>query len=350
MDGRHFDRLTVHLTGMLTRRRFGRLLLGLGLGGAASLAEAAVDPQPARAFRCSNGATKCCREDGPVCDGECCGENCYFTSQAYCADGGFICPLNWSFCRDGHVGTCCPPRSTCCGGRLCCYLDNNEFCPRPEIAHCCRIGQTVCDRPDDSFFCCSERSECCGDVCCNTDQEFCAFANADKCCRHGQIPCLRAADGIASCWPDPPCSPGEALDLSLCKCRPCENGLIACQGRCVLKCAQNQVLDPTTCACKCLGEACGATCCPAGYECATDRTDPPKCCPAGTACGGFCEGDPEIQCCASSAGRLPCPKKNTCCPKGKNGGGDCCRTEDEVCNQGRCVPKPKKKRKKHKKH
>ncbi|MFN8591984.1 MAG: hypothetical protein U0031_11045 [Thermomicrobiales bacterium] len=353
MDGQRFDRLTVHVTGALTRRRFGRLLLGIGLGGTATLAEAAVAPQPARAFRCANGATKCCTDDGPVCDGECCGPRCYVPSQAYCADEahGDVCPLTFSFCRVGASATCCPPNSQCCGGNTCCFEQNHEFCPRPQIGRCCPTGATVCDRTDGNFICCAARTECCGNnVCCDIDREFCAFPNAEKCCKHGEIACRRASDGVVSCRPDPPCPLGEILDQTTCQCRPCENSLVWCGGHCILPCADNQVLDFNTCSCHCVGEECGGQCCPLGKVCASAGGNwfPPKCCAPDDICAGVCKSDPGILCCGSGPSATACAAgTQSCCAKGAKGGGGCCRREDQVCDHGRCVAK--KKKKKHKK-
>jgi hypothetical protein len=353
MDGRRFDRLTVQVTGALTRRRVGRLLLGLGLGGTATLVEAAVAPQPARAFRCANGSTKCCYDDGPVCEGACCGSVCYFPSDSYCAEEGHPCPLGFSYCREGDSGTCCPPRSQCCGGRTCCFEDNHEFCPRPKIAKCCAHDATVCDQTDGSVLCCAAGTVCCGDhTCCNTDREFCPFGNGQRCCFHGQIPCRRASDQLVSCWPDPPCAAGEALDQTTCKCARCENGLIPCGGHCVLPCAENQLLDFNTCSCRCAGVACGGQCCPLGKVCAFAGAPGlgHKCCAPDDICAGQCKSDPGTLCCGSGPSATACVAgMHSCCPKGVKGGGGCCLADSQTCDQGRCVARQKRKQKKGKK-
>ena len=309
MDGQRFDHLTMHLTRMLTRRRFGRLLAGFGLGGTA-LAGVATTPGPAHAACSQCSAASCCDEGNGnfhCCSQSlglrCCGAFCYDPQTSFCA-GNVVCPNSYTFCAGSNK--CCPPGSQCCGGRTCCFALDNEYCPYEDVAKCCRNDEGACRDIFDS------------------------------------VVCLR----------NPPCDDGFVLDPERCDCQRCAQGLIWCGGHCILPCAANQVLDFNTCACSCIGAECGPICCPLGKVCSYDGSDggEPNCCPAGEGCGAACKHDPGVLCCPDSRGSFACVSGvHSCCPEGAKGGPSCCLTGSETCDGGQCVKPGQKKRRKKKK-
>lgn len=231
-------------------------------------------------------------------DFEPCGTQCYDPRQAFCADPAF----------NGGQGAIC--------------LIGTEFC----APNCCPAGK------------------CCGNRCCDADNT-CGDSATSQCCPNGWAFC----PGQACVNPATACATGSSFDPATCSCKQCQAGQETCNGTCVLPCPPDTFRDFNTCACRCV-TPCGDSCCPVGRVCSSDggETGAGVCCAAGDECGAGCKSDPAVLCCDGKGGRSACVSGvHTCCPAGKKGGPSCCLKGSQVCDQGRCVKKHKKKHKKH---
>ena len=149
MDRDRFDRLTRALAGPATRRRFGGLLLTLGIGAGAGLDLLGVAETGARKKRrktCRAARKRCGRKC--ILKTQCCtAANC--GPGGSCQGGSCLCPAGKQPCR----GTCIADTSCCtdaeCGvGKLC-------------ARGVCVVGQGTCPSQADS---------CTTSVVCNANQ------------------------------------------------------------------------------------------------------------------------------------------------------------------------------------
>jgi hypothetical protein len=122
MDGLRFDRLTLHVGTLLTRRRIGQALLLAGIGGSlAPFAEADAKKRRKKKRKRKRSGGGC----APDCAGKACGadDGC----GARCRTGS--CPANQT-CQSGQcvlTTICAPPCAAdreCSGGRCKCTADS----------------------------------------------------------------------------------------------------------------------------------------------------------------------------------------------------------------------------------
>lgn len=145
MDDRRFDDLTQHLTSLLSRRRLGRALAVLGLGG--SVREAPKANAKKKKKKCKSGTTKC----GKACVNT-------KTNPSHCGGCNRRCS-GGAGCVDGSCAGACQPPNTLCNGECVDTETDTRFCGSCAIA--CVAGQ-VCfageceDLCQNDFDCISE--------------------------------------------------------------------------------------------------------------------------------------------------------------------------------------------------
>ncbi len=230
MEGQQFDHLTRQLTGLLPRRRIGRLLaaMGLGISLAPSLEAKKKKGKNKKPKKCRKGTIKCGKKcvnpqnnalncggcdqacaPGQACEnGECTsdcdppcptgrpcvggrcactadpqcesardphGNFCIFTSQS--VPGFCGCPSGWAVCATGEACSGCCDELPCTLGDpasefICAGVPENSYWSR----QCCMPTDAECGNNDD--FCCSRR--------CNRDLGItgqCECAPAGSPCR-----------------------------------------------------------------------------------------------------------------------------------------------------------------------
>lgn len=313
MDDVRFDHWTRQLAGRVGRRQL--------IAGLAALAGASISRRPAAGqatcpypyVQCGGTPSGCCA--GCTNPGlEQCGLTCCPTHHEY-----------EYYCADFAYNVCCPRKplpDPAVTTRICYFRGN------PEAGHCvyeppqCAPTERW-NEEDCGCQRCADGKDACNNVCCDENEQ----------CEEGQ------------CVGDCQASTGRGRqNRANADCRCPTPGMIICQDRCVLACPSDQILNPDTCVCDCLGDSCGNRCCPLGEECATEGGSgfPSVCCERGTSCAGGCLKENEKCCSHPVHGRKICPKGTTCCFSNTSRA-RCCGN-GQKCEKGKCVKKKRRQR------
>lgn len=233
---------------------------------------------------------------------------------------------------------------------------NAEFCPDPDIGHCCNVEFKCCGSAGLGERCCTQDLNCCkGTICCPPGEDCCVGFNPERgtftgaCCPPG-VGCSTFPGSQQPCCLDhPQCAP-PCPEARQCGSTCCPEGQFCCEESRGLCCNESG---------GCCSEGADAFCCEGPSECARETLPgegggvrpeaavvccPPdryvetygSCCPAGeqavqifTAAGLCCathQVTPSGSCCgAFGPDAFPC-----------GGGSDCCNPVSEFKDSVRC--------------
>lgn len=358
MDDRRFDSL-VKAVALGTSRR--RVLKGiLGLGGAALVGSAAIEPDAQAARRPTptpkpikcpgqqtwDGSACVCTvppAPGPtVCGPECCNPAAVGPAHSECCDNACC----YGTCYGEEL--CCPTNTPAGGGTpIASVCSNGECCLLPDVCINGVCGTPFrCQNNDDCGDCetCNTNTGQCSYLCTNALPQCCVNGFGEYCIPAGETCCSSADDCTESCSycndvvrycvqrceGSDACCEGLVADecCAVDRCVPgqgcCTEGYIACGGRCCN--ASVYACEAGDCVCLPGTEACGQLpggCCPDG-QCNDNR----DCCAAGTtACGVSCCDNATQTCnqgiCECAAGLILC--EGVCVDA------QCCGSDDSMC-------------------
>ena len=359
MDEHRFDRLTVQLGRIVTRRHVGGLLAALGLGAGLSPALETA----AKKKRKKKKKPTACRPDcaGKACgDADGCGDTCKHGS----------CPGTQE-CVDG---TCCTPSCTgkVCGSDGC---GDNTHCGACETGKQCIDGacEVTCTPVCPSGRACTVDPRSAEGACtCTTHDECRAEQNpGGSNCLHAQgfsgpkiCRCVVDPDDVGVRYEkDEPCAPGETCS-ECCTDQFCREIRYPESPGYICAPTPKDSYWPRFC-CKpngekCIGwsQCCSGDCIPADYVDGYSLASRCMCTPPGTSCltdleccRGWC--DVATQTCVCKSLEADCTKDSECCSQECDNTTnkcicssefcDCklpaqrCDTDDECC-RGLCIP------------
>jgi hypothetical protein len=235
----------------------------------------------------------------------------------YCPEGQY-CDLIYNYC----VAGCSNSQQECFNYKLgnlsCC--ESNEICNR---GHCAEICDAESQFPCGSHTCCNKDEHCDGNFCYPNKCESPNFRCGNECCNQDQycsdlnLECIKKATG---------CKESESPCYGAC-CPPGEicSGIKGCYKALSNECDEDEIecslLFENTACCKPEYEYCGRDsegksacikkCSEGEVKCKTG------CCSQGSSCN-------EIGCC--DPGTIPC-------------GDQCCPSDSERCDSGKCREK-----------
>lgn len=314
MDPGRFDRLTLQVGDVLSRRHFGAMLSLIGLGAGIGAASDALGKKKKKKKKCKGGTTKC-------------GKGCVNVQADPQHCGGCNTPCGAGQTCQG--GQCTTGGGGCTGGLTSC--DGQCVNAQTSAAHC-----GSCDNPCGQGTTC-EAGECGSDLFCNS-QADCGgeFNNHLECnLTKNRCECIQ----LRTIGPDYVTCGERHLDGGGLCGRCCPGGLELGQ-RCLKDgFGEYECVNQTIQGCQC--PAAKPQACPAGTDfgfCSENlQTDPKACGQECVNCSGFDSG---FRCCAGSCVRGCNPGANAGDCLFEPCGNSCtaCTGNQRCCNAGPGTP------------